>query len=48
MQQEHTQNSDPAPPVPFNIDLSILVVGAERVPWLAATAPNVRHRKGRL
>jgi hypothetical protein len=42
MQQEHTSN-DPAPPVPFDIDLRVLAVGAERVPWLAALIETARN-----
>jgi hypothetical protein len=42
MKQEYTQNNDTAPPAPFDIDLSILAVGAERVPWLAALIETAR------
>ena len=42
MQQEYTTTDDLAPPVPFDINLSILAVGAELVPWLAALIETAR------
>ncbi|MCU1330681.1 MAG: hypothetical protein JWN34_6051 [Bryobacterales bacterium] len=39
---KHHENTPAPPPIPFDVDLSVLVVGAERVSWLSALIDTAR------
>ncbi|HXJ41163.1 MAG TPA: hypothetical protein VNH18_17910, partial [Bryobacteraceae bacterium] len=43
MQDEQTTEDNTPPPMPFDVDLSVLFIGAERVSWLGALLSTARQ-----